>query len=334
VTIPAVSVLLPVRDALSTLGACLDSLAAQTLHDHEVVAVDDGSEDGSAEILKDRSRRDPRVRLLLGARLGLVSALNTALAAARAPLVARMDADDECSPQRLALQKARLDADATTDVLGCRVRLAGAGSEGLQAYVDWQNGLLDHDAIARDRFVESPLVHPSVMMRKEALRSLGGWRDFDGPEDYDLWLRAFEAGHRFAKLEDVVLSWRDSPRRLTRTDPRYAPGCFQALKLEALRRGPLAGGREVVLWGAGRVGKSWARALRGAGHEVVAFVEVDPRKIGTTLGDAPVVDVAAAGAWRGPLHLAAVGQKGARARIREEAARRGLEEGRDLVAVA
>jgi hypothetical protein len=172
------------------------------------------------------------------------------------------------------------------------------------------------------------------MMRKEALRSLGGWRDFDGPEDYDLWLRAFEAGHRFAKLEDVVLSWRDSPRRLTRTDPRYAPGCFQALKLEALRRGPLAGGREVVLWGAGRVGKSWARALRGAGHDVVAFVEVDPRKIGTTLGDAPVVDVAAAGAWRGPLHLAAVGQKGARARIREEAARRGLEEGRDLVAVA
>jgi glycosyltransferase involved in cell wall biosynthesis len=334
VTTPAVSVLLPVRDARGTLFACLDSLAAQTLADHEVVAVDDGSRDGSGEILTARSRGDFRLRVILGAPRGLVPALNTALAAARAPLVARMDADDESLPSRLALQKARLDTDGSLGVLGCAVRLFGAGSEGLQAYVDWQNALLDHEAIFRDRFVEAPLVHPSVMMRTEALRALGGWREFDGPEDYDLWLRAFEAGLRFAKLEEILLSWRDSPRRLTRTDPRYAPERFQALKLAALLRGPLAGGRAAVVWGAGRVGKSWARALRTEGHAVVAFVEVDPRKIGRTLEGAPVVDVARAGAWRGPLHLAAVGQRGARDRIRAEASKLGLEDGRDLVAVA
>jgi glycosyltransferase involved in cell wall biosynthesis len=330
----AVSVLLPVRDARETLPACLDSLAAQSLEDHEVVAVDDGCTDGSGEILAARSRRDRRLRVFRAASHGLVSALNTALAEARAPLVARMDADDESFPSRLALQKARLDGDPGTDVLGCRVRLAGAGSEGLQGYVDWQNGLLDHDAIARDRFVESPLVHPSVMMRTGTLRALGGYREFEGPEDYDLWLRGFEAGLRFAKLEETLLSWRDSPRRLTRTDRRYAPERFQERKLEALLRGPLAPGRSVVVWGGGRVGKWWARALREREHEVVAFVEVDPRKIGQTLGGAPVVDVAGAGGWRGPLHLAAVGQKGARERIRAEAARLGLEEGRDLVAVA
>jgi glycosyltransferase involved in cell wall biosynthesis len=331
---PAVSVLLPVRDARGTLVACLDTLAAQTLEDHEVVAVDDGSVDGSAELLRERASRDPRVRALLGGRSGLVSALNTGLAAVRAPLVARMDADDECQPARLALQKARLDADPATHVLGCRVRLVGARSEGLQAYVDWQNGLVDHEAIARDRFVESPLVHPSVMMRTEALRALGGWRDFRGPEDYDLWLRGFDAGLRFAKLDETLLLWRDSPRRLTRTDPRYSPESFQALKVAALLRGPLAGGRKVVLWGAGRVGKSWARALVSAGGAVVGFVEVDPRKIGGTVAGVPVVGVADAGRWRGPLHLAAVGQKGARDRIRAEASRLGLEEGRDLVAVA
>jgi glycosyltransferase involved in cell wall biosynthesis len=334
VTTPAVSVLLPARDARETLGACLDSLAAQTLGDHEVVAVDDGSLDGSAEMLAERSREDPRLRVLPGARRGLVPALNAALAAARAPLVARMDADDESHPARLALQKSRLDRDARLDVLGCGVRLVGEGSEGLQSYVDWQNGLLDHDAIERDRFVESPLVHPSVMMRTEALRSLGGWRDFEGPEDYDLWLRALEAGLRFAKLEEILLSWRDSPRRLTRTDPRYSPERFQALKVAALLRGPLVAGREVVVWGAGPLGKFWARALREKGHSVVAFVEVDPRKIGGKVGGAPVVDAAGAGAWRGPLHLAAVGQRGARDRIRAEASKLGLEEGRDLVAVA
>ncbi len=331
---PAVTVLLPVRNARETLGACLDSLAAQTLVDHEVVAVDDGSVDGSAELLGDRARADPRVRALFGPHRGLVSALNTASAAALAPLVARMDADDVSFPGRLALQKARLDADRSTHVLGSRVRLEGARSEGLQAYVDWQNTLLDHEAIARDRFVESPLVHPSVMMRTESLRALGGYRDFAGPEDYDLWLRAFDDGLRFAKLEETLLVWRDSPSRLTRTDARYSPASFQAVKLEALLRGPLAGGREVVLWGAGRVGRSWARALRGTGRRVAAFVEVDPRKIGKAVAGAPVVSVADAAGFRGPLHLAAVGQKGARERIRAAASRLGLAEEADLVAVA
>jgi len=113
----------------------------------------------------------------------------------------------------------------------------------MRAYVGWQNTLLDHQSMARDRFVESPLAHPSAAARRAVLEGLGRWRDFDGPEDYDLWLRAFDAGLRFGKLDAVLLDWHDSPRRLTRTDPRYAPGRFLALKLEALARGPLAGSR-------------------------------------------------------------------------------------------
>jgi hypothetical protein len=330
-------VLLPVRDAAATLGACLDSLAAQTLADHEVVAVDDGSRDGSADLLRARARADPRLRVLSTSPRGLVSALNRALAAARAPLVARMDADDRAARERLRLQADRLERDAAVDVLGSRVRVVrgdGPPGEGMRAYVRWQNALLDHDAMARDRFVESPLVHPSVAMRKAALERLGGWRELDGPEDYDLWLRAFAAGLRFAKLPEVLLDWSDLPGRLTRTDPRYAPARFLALKLEALARGPLGGRRPAVVWGAGPVGKAWSRALRAAGHEVRAFVEVNPRKVGCRLHGAPVLAVEQAGGLRGPLHLAAVGQPGARERIRGEAARLGLVEGADLVAVA
>jgi glycosyltransferase involved in cell wall biosynthesis len=333
-----VSVLLPVRDAAVTLDACLDSLAEQTLADHEVVAVDDGSCDGSGERLLVRAASDPRLRVRRTPRRGIVSALNLALAEARAPLVARMDADDRARRERLRLQVERLEADASVDILGCRVALAvspGAPvGAGMRAYVFWQNALLDHDAMAGARFVESPLVHPSVAMRRAALRRLGGWRDFDGPEDYELWLRAFDAGLRFAKLEETLVEWRDSPGRLTRTDPRYAPGRFLAVKLEALARGPLAGGRAAVVWGAGPIGKAWSRALRAAGHEVWAFVEVNPRKVGTRIHGAPVVTVSEAGRLRGPLHLAAVGQRGARERIRAEAARLGLVEETDFIAVA
>jgi hypothetical protein len=182
-------------------------------------------------------------------------------------------------------------------------------------------------------FVESPLVHPSVMMRTAALLGLGGYREFPGPEDYDLWLRALRGGLRFAKLPDALLGWRDSPGRLTRTDPRYAEDRFREVKLAALEAGPLRAGRDVVVWGAGPIGKAWSVALRRASHRVAAFVEVDVRKIGGRIHGAPVLAVHEAGLV-GPLHIAAVGQKGARGRIREAAARLGLRDGRDFVAVA
>jgi glycosyltransferase involved in cell wall biosynthesis len=334
---PLVSILLPVRDAGPELEACLDSLAAQTLADHEVVAVDDGSADGSGERLLARAARDPRVRVLRTPPRGLVPALDLALAEARSPLVARMDADDVARPARLEAQVRRLREDTRVDVLGGRVAIAALPGrrvgEGMRAYVEWVNSLLDHEQLARDRFVESPIVHPTVAMRTDVLRALGGWRDGVFPEDYDLWLRAFDAGLRFAKLPQVVLDWRDSPGRLTRNDPRYAPAAFARLKAEALCRGPLAAGRPAVVWGAGPLGKAFARALRGAGCDVAAFVEVDPRKIGQRVQGAPVVGLD--GALRlGALHLGAVGQKGARERLRDAARSLGLVDGQDFFAVA
>jgi glycosyltransferase involved in cell wall biosynthesis len=334
---PRVSVLLPVRDAGVRLAECLDSLAAQTLADHEVVAVDDGSRDGSGALLDARARRDRRLRVVHTAPRGLVPALASALARARAPLVARMDADDVADPARLTLQTERLERDATVDVLACRVTVvADPGFEpgaGMRSYVRWSNGLVEHEAIARERFVESPLVHPSVAMRTAALVRLGGWHAGEGPEDYDLWLRAFDAGLRFAKLEQPLLAWRDWPGRLTRNDPRYGRDRFLATKLRALARGPLAG-RAAVVWGAGPIGKRWARALVAAGHAVAAFVEVNPRKLGTRVHSIAVVSLREALRFRGALHLAAVGQPGARERIRSEAQGLGLHDGEDLFAVA
>ncbi len=332
---PLVSVLLPVRDAQATLRTCLRSLRRQTLRDHEVIAVDDGSADGSGDLLERAAVRDPRLVVVHTSRRGLVAALNTALACARAPLLARMDADDLAHRRRLELQAGRLALEPELAVLAARVRhwafeVAADGASGMAAYVRWSNALLEHDQIVRDMLVESPLVHPSVMMRAALVQRLGGYREFDGPEDYDLWLRARAAGARFAKLPQALLRWRDAPQRLTRTDPRYAARRFLALKLDALEALHLRRPRPLVVWGAGKVGKAWARALLARGHVVDAFVEVDPRKIGQRIHGAPVLACAQAGGLAHALHLAAVGQRGARRRIRQEAARQGL----DPVAVA
>jgi glycosyltransferase involved in cell wall biosynthesis len=332
---PSVSILLPVRDAERTLGECLRSLTSQSLAEHEVVAVDDHSTDGSRALLESAARQDPRLRVLASHGHGLVAALNTAARAARAPLLARMDADDVCHADRLRAQARRFDDERALDVLGTRVRLIGGGAPnaGMRRYVEWLNGLAHHEDIVRDLYVESPLAHPTVMMRADLLARLGGYRAFDGPEDYDLWLRARAAGARFASLAAVLLDWRDGPSRLTRTDARYGAERFREVKLRALERGVLSH-RAVVVWGAGPVGKGWCRALLARGHRVAAFVEVHPRRIGERIHGVPVLPVERATSVPGALHLAAVGRPGARALIRDQAARLGLRDGEDLIAVA
>jgi glycosyltransferase involved in cell wall biosynthesis len=266
-----------------------------------------------------------------------VAALNTGLAAARAPLLARMDADDVSHPQRLSRQVAYLGAHRDVDIAGCQVRLLDEveGNHGMRAYVRWLNGLLDHDAIVRDLWVESPLAHPSVMARRAALVALGGYREMDGPEDYDLWLRAHAQGARFAKVPAVLLDWRDRPGRLSRIDPRYAPERFRAVKIEGLERvRHLRAARGVVLWGGGPIAKGWARALGDRGHHVAAFVDVSPRRLGQTIHGARVVEAREAARFADALHLAAVGRAEARAEIRRQATALGLVDGRDLLAVA
>jgi glycosyltransferase involved in cell wall biosynthesis len=331
---PRVSVLLPVRDAQETLPECLGSLRDQTLADHEVVAVDDGSGDGSLECLREAARRDPRLTVVATGPRGIAPALNAALAAARAPLVARMDADDVARPERLFRQWEWLSRDPRPTVLATQVTVNELpANQGMRDYVAWSNALLRHDDIVRDLYVESPLVHPTVMMRRDDLVGLDGFRDFDGPEDYDLWLRAARAGFRFEKVPEPLLFWRDRPERLTRREGRYAPARFRARKLaELIDRGLLRDG--VVIWGAGPVGKAWLRDLQEAGQRVEALVEVDPRKIGQRIHGVAVIGLGALRKPLGRLHLAAVGQARARARIREEAARLGLRDGRELLAVA
>jgi glycosyltransferase involved in cell wall biosynthesis len=336
--LPSVSVLLPVRDAAPWLDAALASLARQTLDDFEVVAVDDGSRDGSAAILEGRADADPRLRVIRQPALGLVAALDRGLAACRAPLVARMDADDISHPRRLELQAALLAARPEVGVVSCLVRHFPAGSvgEGARLYEAWLNSLTGHAAMARERFVESPLAHPSAMARRGVLEAAGGWRDAGWPEDYDLWLRLFAAGTVFAKVERVLLFWREHGARLTRTDPRYAVPSFLACKAHHLVRGPLAGARRVILWGAGRTGRRLAKLLVAGGARIDAVVDIDPAKIGGRLRGLPVIAPGALPALldADAVVLAAVASRGARDLIRERLVALGLVEGRGFWCVA
>jgi glycosyltransferase involved in cell wall biosynthesis len=337
---PLVSVLLPVRDAGRYLLGCRRSLEGQTFSDFEVVAVDDGSRDGSGNRLRRWARRDPRVRVLEGGGRGLVTALNQGLAACRGELVARMDADDAAPRRRLQLQVETLRLRPELGVIAGLVTHFPRWrvGEGYRVYEQWLNGLVEHEEIARERFIESPVPHPAAMVRRQLLEAAGGYRDRGWPEDYDLWLRLFRRGVRFAKVPRVLHFWRDHPERLTRVDRRYAVERFLACKAHHLVQGPLQNRPRVWVWGAGQTGRRLSKHLLREGVRIEAFVDIDPRKVGGTLRRRPVVGPdSLAGRLKGgvpPLILAAVASRGARSLIRERLGRLGLEEGRGFWCVA
>lgn len=334
-TIPAVSILMPVRNEEKHLPAALASLSAQTFRDWELVAVDDGSTDRTAEILARAAAADPRISVLTTGGKGLVPALNLGLAACRAELVARMDGDDVSHPARLAAQTAYLAAHPQVGLLACSFRHFPRRriGIGMAAYEDWQNSLLTHDSILADVFVESPFVHPSVVFRKGEVQRVGGYRNMGWAEDYDLWLRLAAAGTRFARLPETLFFWRERPERTTRTNPAYAQNAMRLCKLHHLLQGFLKGERRVILAGAGLEGRAWYRILHEAGIGVEAWVDVDPKKVGKQLHGAPVLATAELGRG-GTKLLMTVGARGARAVVRETTRQAGFVEGRDAVCVA
>lgn len=355
---PRVSILLPVRDAAPFLPECIASIEAQTEARFEVLTLDDGSTDGSFRLLAAWAERDRRVRLLEPDGAGIVAALKRLARAARGPLLARMDADDIASPRRLREQIRLLEERPSVAACGTGVRyLPRPGPDsGFLRYETWLNGLTEPDDIRRDLFVECPIAHPTLMVRRDLFEGVGGYRDLRAPEDYDLVLRLDAAGHDLANVPEPLLQWRLGDHRLSLRSPRYAPEAFRRLKIRFLRRDVVPRDRPLVVWGAGDVGKAFARAwlrqvdavgpidpgepdaMAVAPIPIAAFVDLDPRKIGQVIHGAPVIAPAdlpeAGGGGHRPFVLAAVGAPGARAEIRAALDEAGYEELRDYRAIA
>ncbi len=331
---PTVSIALPCRNAAATLDEALDSLVAQSCSDFEIVVVDDGSTDRTAAILAEWVSRDDRIKAITVPPSGIVSALQTAAETAIGRLLARMDADDVAARDRLERQVAFLDHHPNLAACGTGVRYIPPHRvrDGARRYEEWINSVVTPEEIERDLYVECPIPHPTLLIRREAFDEVGGYRHTEWPEDYDLILRLSQAGHRLGKLPDVLLQWREGPDRLSRTDVRYGDDAFRRCKVHYLSH--RIRDRPVVIWGAGPVGKAFALALKRKDHVISAFVDVDPRKIGQEIHGTPVSPACDALQLRDTYALAAVGSAEGRAAIRDEWRRAGLHEPDDCCAVA
>ena len=228
---PLVSVVMSVYDGERFLPAALASILAQTLRRLELIVVDDGSTDRSAEILA--AVDDPRVVVLRRPHAGLAPALNAAIARARAPLIARMDADDVSDPDRLERQYQYLLGHERVGLLGTAVRLEDFAGRDLGT---WRPPTEDADI--RRRIIRSnPFAHPSVMFRRTVFEAAGGYRaDMPVAQDYDLWLRMLTRA-RGANLARALLLRRLGPGQFgTPAETRQIRWALKA-RVAALRRG-------------------------------------------------------------------------------------------------
>ena len=208
---PKVSVLLPVRNGMPFLPAAIDSVLHQTFDDFELVAIDDGSTDGTAEYLQGLA--DRRVRVLSSPAPGLALALNAGLAVARGSYVARQDADDWSAPDRLARQVAWLDDRPDVGVLATAASFVDARGETVDSpwtrtvHAQW-DAALSPEQIARLMPLTCCIFHATVLARTALLREAGGYDHATVPaEDYDLWLRLLPE-HRFARLPERLYTVR------------------------------------------------------------------------------------------------------------------------------
>ncbi len=302
----------------------------------ECIIVDDGSQDASRAYAQQWfAKHDHRFTIIATAPQGLVAALNTGLPHCHGRYMARMDADDLMHRQRLAAQLRVLEAHADLTAVGCHVRIFPRRHlrDGRRAYERWLNSITTARRVREDAFVECPIAHPTLMIRRSVLAEQE-YRDCGWPEDYDLILRLLAGGHTLSVVPQRLLSWRDGLQRPSRTSPIYALERFTACKAAFLASTFLAHTPTYMLWGYGETGKALRRGLRRHHKAPSHIVELHPGRLGKTIHDAPVIPPEAlVQAPRRPIIVSVSGET-ARREIRAALGHMGFRELRDFVCAA
>ena len=230
---PRISVIMPVRNGRPFLAEAISSILQQTCGDFEFIVVDDGSTDGSPQVVEVFAQNDARLKLVKQSRGGVTAALRHGVQWARAELIARMDADDVAVPERFAAQIELLDREPQVVAVGSYLERIDADGESI-AVSKWP---LTHDEIDAALLCgHGGLAHPSAMIRHDALDAVGGYRqEYEYSQDKDLWLRLAEYG-RLANLPWPLLRYREHLKSISMDRQQQQWESMRAAVSDACRR--------------------------------------------------------------------------------------------------
>lgn len=210
---PEVTVALAVYNNAPYVGEAIDSILGQTFTDFEFLIVNDGSTDGSAEVIDARAASDRRIRVIHQSNRGLIASLNLLFAEASAPWVARMDGDDISLPDRLGKQLAHVKADPRLGVISCNSILIGPDGKQLPGKAAPKPAT--HDEVYANLEDGALISHPAAMVRRDPMLELGGYRAaYRHAEDHDLWLRMVDVVH-FGNLQEELSAYRVYPEQVS-----------------------------------------------------------------------------------------------------------------------
>jgi glycosyltransferase involved in cell wall biosynthesis len=201
----AISVLLPFRDAEQYLRDAVRSVLEQTFGDFELILIDDGSADRSAEIAG--GFEDPRIRLCRTSGEGVSGALNAGLALAEGRYIARMDADDVSLPDRFEQQFSYLENFPSVDLIGGQAKIIDAAGDLTGRTIIKPVGVERVRSYAR---YASPVIHPLFFGRRELFHRLGGYKKISPAQDYEFLARALRSGAVIDNLNRHLLHYRRS----------------------------------------------------------------------------------------------------------------------------
>lgn len=275
---PKVSVVIPIYNASKTLDSAIKSIASQTFINFECILVDNNSTDKSIEIARKWAQKDKRFRITGEPRQGVAFASNKGFIEAAGEYLARMDADDYAFPGRLKLQSEFLDYNNEYGAVSGLVEYIpySRNVKGFRKYVDWVNSVRSFTEIKNQRFIDSPVINPTAMWRKEIGENLGHYKNGDFPEDYEMWLRWLENGVKISKIPEYLLKWVDSENRLTRSHPIYRDEAFYKIKTHYLVNWLASNNPhhpDVWIWGASKISRNRARLLEEYGIQIKGFID-------------------------------------------------------------
>lgn len=212
---PLVSVLMPVFNGKEFLREAIDSILAQTETKFEFLIIDDGSTDGSAEIIDNAALNDRRIRVVRRENRGLIASLNEGLQLARGRYIARMDADDISLPNRFE-QQIGLMSKESADLCGCHYLVVDRSGKIVSCSIQPTSPEMFPVWLC----CGTPFAHGSAMIRTDFLRKHGlgyGTEGFAADEDYALWTTCFNLGAKFANVDNVLFKYRAHETSFSKT---------------------------------------------------------------------------------------------------------------------
>lgn len=326
------SVILPFHNAFATLSKSIESICQQSFSAWELLLIDNNSNDESLSTARNWQQKDGRIKIITEKKRGIAYALNTGLNHARARYIARMDADDWSMPQRLERQYNFMELNKDIGVVATQTEFRSdlGKNTGYRLFVEWQNSIISASEHYINRFVESPVAHPTVMFRKNYSYQFGSYDTGSLPEDYELWLRWMSRGVKFAKIPEKLVIWNDHKGRLSRNHSNYDETAFERVACHYLAqwvKHDLAAEKKIVVCGTGKKSRRCAQLLEAEGIRIYAFTDVVHKNI----QGKEFIPVTAIEAGTPYFFINFIAKRGVRQSIKQLFLTRGLQEGIDFI---